>query len=148
MANQTRQLFELLTAAGAEVELLPTNPPYRPAWVGKVSFLRAVIRLLTYIPALWFACGRNKVIHVMANSGWSWHLFAAPAVLIARLRGLRVVVNYRGGGAETFLAGHILTIKPVLSRAHFLAVPSGFLKEVFIRYGFKPFVVPNIVDLS
>ena len=32
MANQTRQLGELLSAAGAELTLVPTNPAYRPAW--------------------------------------------------------------------------------------------------------------------
>jgi hypothetical protein len=39
----------------------------------------------------------------MANSGWSWHLFAAPAIWLARLRGVPVLVNYRGGDAERFL---------------------------------------------
>jgi hypothetical protein len=44
-------------------------------------------------------------MHVMANSGWSWHLFAAPAVWIAAALGVPVVVNYRGGEAEPSLRG-------------------------------------------
>ena len=42
------------------------------------------------------------VVHIMANSGWSWHLFAAPAIMIARLYNRPVVINYRGGYAQDF----------------------------------------------
>ncbi|HET9645641.1 MAG TPA: glycosyltransferase, partial [Burkholderiaceae bacterium] len=99
MANQTRQLAELLEREGASVLLVQTNAPYRPAIVGRVPVIRAAFRLLPYIASLWRAAGRSDVLHVMANSGWSWHLFAAPAIWIARLRGIPAVVNYRGGEA-------------------------------------------------
>ena len=46
MANQTRQLAELLRQEGASVELVQVNAPYRPAWIGRVQGLRAVARLL------------------------------------------------------------------------------------------------------
>ena len=104
MANQTRQLAELLDGRQAQVQLVQTNAPYRPAWVGKVPLARAVFRLLPYLLQLWRASGSSDVLHIMANSGWSWHLFAAPAIWVARLRHTPVVVNYRGGEAEGFLA--------------------------------------------
>ena len=104
MANQCKQLVGLLQAEGVQVELVRTNAPYKPAFVGKVPVLRAFARLLPYLLALWRASGRTDVMHVLANSGWSWHLFSAPAIWIARLRGTPVVVNYRGGEAEPFFA--------------------------------------------
>ena len=80
MANQTRQLAELLRAEGAQVEVVQVNAPYRPAWAERLKGVRALFRLLPYLLHLWRGCGRADVVHVMANSGWSWHLFAAPAV--------------------------------------------------------------------
>ena len=148
MANQTRQLSELLRAAGAQVELVQTNAPYQPAWAGRVPVLRAAFRLLPYAAGLWRAAGRADVCHVMANSGWSWHLFAAPAIWIARARGVPVIVNYRGGEAATFLQRSQALVRWSMKRCAALAVPSGFLAEVFQRFGIASQVVPNIVDLQ
>ena len=97
MANQCKQLLGLMEGEGARVELVRTNAPYSPAFVGRIPVVRAFARLLPYLFGLWRAAGRNDVMHVLANSGWSWHLFAAPAIWIARLRGTPVIVNYRGG---------------------------------------------------
>ncbi len=148
MANQTRQLAELLRAAGARVELVQSNAPYRPAWVGRVPVLRALFRLLPYLWALWRTAGSSELFHVMANSGWSWHLFAAPAIRIAAFRGVPVVVNYRGGEASAFLAKSHRSVRATLSAASVLAVPSGFLRAVFAQHGIDSEVVPNIVDLD
>jgi glycosyltransferase involved in cell wall biosynthesis len=82
----------------------------------------------------------------MANSGWSWHLFAAPAIWIARARRTPVVVNYRGGGARRFLEAQHKWVLPSLRRADVLAVPSGFLREVFDQFGVSAQIVPNAVD--
>lgn len=148
MANQTRQLAELLRGEGAEVELVQTNAAYRPAWAGRVPVLRALFRLLPYLWALWRAAGRSDLLHLMANSGWSWHLFAAPALCIGRLRGRPVLVNYRGGEADGFLQRSAAVVGLSLRRASALLVPSGFLEAVFAKHGFKAEVLPNIIDLA
>lgn len=146
MANQTRQLRELLLQAGADVALLPTNAPYRPSWVGRVPVLRALFRLAGYLVALWLHVGRAQVVHVMANSGWSWHLFAAPALWVSWLRRVPVVVNYRGGEAGEFLARSAGLVRLSMRRAARLVVPSGFLEAVFRGHAMASEVVPNIID--
>lgn len=149
MANQTQQLAELLRSAGAEVELVQTNAPYRPAWIGRVPMLRALFRLLPYGRNLWRVAGRSKLFHVMANSGWSWHLFAMPAIRIAAWRRVPVIVNYRGGEAASFLARSHASVRRTLARGVTrLVVPSGFLQAVFAKYDIEAQVVPNIVDLE
>lgn len=148
MAMQTRQLAELLNGGGAVVTLVGTNLPYRPAWVARWPGLRALFRLLPYLAALWRAAGRSDLFHVMANSGWSWHLFAAPAIWIAWLRGVPVLVNYRGGEAAEFLRRSHRLVRFSMRRATCLVVPSGFLQEVFIGHGMACDVLPNIVDLA
>lgn len=148
MANQTVQLAALLQAEGIEVDTVQVNAPHAPAWVARRKGLRALFRLPPYLLRLWRAAGRADLFHVMANSGWSWHLFAAPAILIARLRGRKVVVNYRGGEADEFLRRSSRWVGLSLRRAHALIVPSGYLAAVFRDYGFHAEVVPNIVDLA
>lgn len=148
MANQTRQLAELLAAEGARVALVQVNAPYRPAWVGRVRGLRAGFRLAPYLVRLWRAAGAADLFHVMANSGWAWHLFAAPAIRVAAWRGVPVVVNYRGGEAAAFLRGSARAVRATLARAAALAVPSGFLQRVFAEHGIASRVLPNVVDLE
>jgi glycosyltransferase involved in cell wall biosynthesis len=148
MANQTVQLARLLQQDSITVELVRNNAPYRPAWVARLWGVRALVRLLPYVAALWRCAGRSDVLHVMANSGLAWFVFAAPALAVAALRGTPVVVNYRGGAAEPFLARHAARVRRLIERAGaVLVVPSGFLQQVFARHGMQAEVVPNVVDL-
>ncbi|MBI1398198.1 MAG: glycosyltransferase [Betaproteobacteria bacterium] len=148
MANLTAQLQELLRREGADVRVVQTNAPYRPHWVGGVRGVRALFRLVPYVLSLIRTSRSVDIVHVMANSGWSWYLFATPAVWIASLSGTPVVVNYHGGDAERFLARSARRIVPTMRRATLLTVPSGFLRSVFSRYGLDSTVVPNVIDLS
>ena len=83
MAMQTRQLGELLAGEGVDVEMLATNAPYKPSWIEHFPVVRAAFRLLPYLYRSWRLAGRVDVIHMMANSGWSWQLFCAPVVWVA-----------------------------------------------------------------
>lgn len=148
MANQTRQFKRLLENEGHTVRLLSTNAPYRPAWVASLRGLRAVFRLLPYTGQLLSAAKHCDLVHVMANSGWAWHLLAAPAVLIAYARGTPVVVNYRGGLAREFLARRGHFVKWTLSRADALVVPSRFLQGIFSEHGMLAQIIPNVVDVD
>lgn len=148
MANQARQLAALLRDEGVPVEFVQVNAPYRPRWVCRIPVLRALARLVPYLFTLRRAAARNDVAHILANSGWSWHLFAMPAILISRWRGLGVIVNYRGGKASEFLSRQQHLVLPVLRRANVVAVPSAFLSDVFRPYGLEVSIVPNIIDVK
>ena len=148
MANQTRQLAQLLVAEGCAVTTVQVNPAYRPAWIAQIRGVRALFRLMPYVWQLRSALRDAELVHVMANSGWAWHLFAAPAIWMASRRKIPVVVNYRGGDADAFFARSIARVRPALARASAIVVPSGFLRAVFEKYGFKAGIVPNIVNLD
>lgn len=148
MANQTKQLIGLLQQQGCAVELVQVNAPYRPQWIEKVQGLRALFRLVPHLLRLWKMAGRVQVIHIMANSGWAWHLFAAPAIWIGYAHRTPVVVNYRGGEAGTFLAEQAGIIRWSIKRAALVVVPSGFLERVFAEHGIATTIVQNIINLE
>lgn len=148
MAMQTEQLARLLREEGLQVTQVATNAPYRPAWVEYVPGLRALCRLFPYLWAVWRLAGKADVIHLMANSGWSWQLFAAPVLWLAPLRRCPVIVNYRGGEAGSYFERAWRRVKPSLRRATLVVVPSGYLQAVFSEFGQATRVIPNIVDLN
>jgi glycosyltransferase involved in cell wall biosynthesis len=88
-----------------------------------------------------------EIVHLMANSGWAWHFFSAPAIWVARWRGRPVIVNYRGGRADAFLERQMALVRPTISKARAIVVPSEFLAQVFGKRGISTTIVPNIVDL-
>lgn len=148
MANQCEQLVRLLRAEGVDVELVRNNLPCRPLWLERIPVARACFRLVLYLLRLWQAVGRADVMHVLANSGWAWHLFATPAVVIARLRSIAVIINYRGGNADEFFASAPVHVLKMLAGVSLRVTPSVFLQKVFAKYGLLAEVIPNIIDLS
>jgi glycosyltransferase involved in cell wall biosynthesis len=148
MANQTRQLARLLEQEGVHVEIVQANAPYRPPWIGSLRGVRALFRLVPFLLRLWGAAGRVQLFHVMANSGWAWFLYAAPAVSVAKLRRVPVLVNYRGGDAAAFFKRWFFWVGPTMRMADQRVVPSGYLQQVFQGFGLSTAMVPNIIDLS
>ncbi len=146
MARQTIQQQSLLEAAGVPVVLIPTNADYRPAFIGKLPVVRAVFRLVQYLIVLLIHLPKVDVVHLMSNSGWSWHLFSTPALIIARLFNVPVVVNYRGGEADAFFSRQWSWVKPFITLSRDLVVPSHYLVNVFKDYGLSAKVIPNTLD--
>ena len=147
MANQTAQLAALLRADGAQVQLLAVNGPALPPWLGRVRYLRAALRLPIHLWRLWRAANTVDLFHIMANSGWSWHLQAAPALWIASMQGKPALLNYRGGEAAAFLARWPRLVSMSLRRASAIVVPSAYLAGVFEAHGHTAHIVPNVLDL-
>lgn len=148
MANQAQQLEQLLQQNGAQVRFVRVNEPYKPNWIADIKGVRSVFRLLPYLCQLWRQIRRADVVHLLANSGWSWHLFAAPAIWIGWLLKKPVVINYRGGEAETFFERSWRWVLPTLSKSRHVIVPSAFLQRVFARRGMPSEIVPNILDIQ
>ncbi|WP_448547399.1 glycosyltransferase family 4 protein [Thalassotalea fusca] len=146
MANQTRKLGEFLRSENVEVNIVQVNASYRPKWIGKIPVVRAFARLISYILVLRAELSKSDVIHIMANSGWSWHLFATPAIVIGRSLKKPVIVNYRGGYARAFFEKSWRSVNWSLKKVQGIVVPSPFLEEVFADFGYQAAIVPNVLD--
>jgi glycosyltransferase involved in cell wall biosynthesis len=146
MANQTKKLAEFLRSENIIVDVIRTNPDYKPSFVGKIPILRALFRLISYKITLLRRLKNTDIIHIMANSGWSWHLFAAPAIIFGRLYNKPVIVNYRGGYAEDFFSKSWFWVNLTLKKSQAIIVPSVFLQDVFSHFGTESSVIPNVLD--
>jgi L-malate glycosyltransferase len=135
----------------AEVEawLVPVNPAFPPPFrfAHSVKYLRTFVNELIYIPRLVAQLRRADVVHVFSASYFSFLLAPLPAVLVARLLGRPVVLNYRSGEAPDHLARSRVARWALRSVARNV-VPSRFLVEVFGEFGIEASVIPNVVDTN
>ena len=153
LGGQAVQADRLLRAWQGDPEvharLVPVNPippgPFGRAV--KVKYLRTVATQLTYWPLLVRELRHVDVVHVFSASYFSFLLAPLPAVLIARLLGKPVVMNYRSGEAPDHLRRSAIA-RTVLRHVDKNAVPSRFLHDVFAGFGIRSEIIPNIVDVD
>ncbi len=148
MANQAKQLFELLRKDNIRVEFIRNNAPYQPAAIEKIKGIRAIFRIFPFFLKVWGLAKTVDVIHVFSNSGWAWQLFSAPVVWIGWINKIPVIINYRGGEAKQYLDKSIHWVRPTLNRAATLIVPSAYLQKIFSEFDFKTEIIPNIINLD
>lgn len=129
--------------------LVPINPlPPAPfGWTVRVKYLRTLATQLFYWPLLLKALRKADVVHVFSASYFSFLLAPLPAVLVAKLLGKPVVMNYRSGEAPDHLRRSAIA-RATLRRVDRNAVPSRFLQEVFDTFGIHAEIIPNIVDVE
>jgi glycosyltransferase involved in cell wall biosynthesis len=144
-----RLLRSWLNDPDVEAWLVPINPvpPALLRHATRVKYVRTLVTQLTYWPLLLREVRRADVVHVFSASYFSFLLAPLPAVLMARLCGKPVLINYRSGEAPDHLARSRLA-RAVLARTDLNVVPSCFLQDVFARFGLGARVVHNIVDLG
>jgi glycosyltransferase involved in cell wall biosynthesis len=133
----------------AETIFVAIDPPL-PNWIGrarKIRGLRTLLREPLYFIDLWRALAHVDIAHIFASSYWSFLIAAAPAWLIAKLRGARTLLNYHSGDARDHLT-RFRSAPFVMSRVDELVVPTRYLTDVLGEFGLRAVVVPNLVDLA
>jgi glycosyltransferase involved in cell wall biosynthesis len=151
LGGQAVQAQRLLDAWNNDTDidawLVPVNPR-GPRWLQpamRVKYLRTVLTQLMYLPLLVRELRRADVVHVFSASYTSFLLAPLPAVMIARLLGRPVLMNYRSGEAPDHLRRSAIA-RRVLRSVDANVVPSTFLEDVFAGYGITSHVIPNIID--
>lgn len=129
--------------------LVPINP-IPPGFLRRaieIKYVRTIATQLTYWPLLLRELPRADVVHVFSASYFSFLLAPLPAVLIAKLLGKPVVMNYRSGEAPDHLHRSAIA-RRTLRWVERNVVPSRFLEAVFNGFGTQAQVIPNIVDVD
>jgi len=143
-----RRLLDRLEAEPSlAMGFLPINPvlPGPLRYLQRIKYVRTVVTSIAYVASLLFRVPRYDVLHVFSASYWSFLLAPAPAILIGRLFGKRVVLNYHSGEAEDHLT-RFRTAIPLLRLADVLVVPSEYLVDVFRKFDLQSHAIYNFVD--
>ncbi|HVF89192.1 MAG TPA: glycosyltransferase family 4 protein [Blastocatellia bacterium] len=154
IGGQSVQALRLLEGLrgepGVEAELLPINPrlPGPLRFLQRIKYVRTVVTSIAYIALLLARLPRFDVVHVFSASYLSFLLAPTPAILIARMYGKPVLLNYHSGEAEDHLRRWSRTAIPTMKLAHRLIVQSAYLVEVFGRFGLRAEAIFNTVDFS
>jgi glycosyltransferase involved in cell wall biosynthesis len=140
---------ELLKTPGLEVGFLPMNPrlPGPLGLLQRVKYVRTVVTSVGYWILLLSRVWRFDVVHAFSPSYWAFLLGPVPAILVARAFGRGALLNYHSGEAEDHLRNW-RTAVPLSRLAHRIVVPSGYLQEVFARFGLPAEAIHNFVDAS
>ncbi|HZG52593.1 MAG TPA: glycosyltransferase family 4 protein [Pyrinomonadaceae bacterium] len=152
LGGQAVQAARLLARFEAEpsleVSFLPINPRL-PGLLGRlqgVKYARTVLTSIAYIASLLRRVRRADVIHVFSASYTSFVIAPTPAILVAKLYGKKIVLNYRSGEAEDHLTRWRRTALPTIRLVDEVAVPSGYLVDVFARFGLHARSIYNFVE--
>ena len=150
MALQARLLEQLLRQDGTPVELLGHNQPFeRFRLLDGVPGVRTVLRMALFMVRFCRKSRRADVVHILSASWLNYFLVVCPAIVLGRLMGKRVILNYRAGDAESFFHYCGWLAGPFIRMAHLTTAPSGFLAEVIQRrIGVPVTIVPNILNFS
>ena len=152
LGGQAVQAQRLLDAWSNDPEidawLVPVNPaPPAVTPLLKIKYLRTVMTQLMYWPLLVRELRRADVVHVFSAAYSSFLLAPLPAILIARMLGRPVLLNYRSGEAPDHLK-RSATARDAIARVDRSIVPSRFLVDVFASFGLDAAAIPNVVDLE
>jgi L-malate glycosyltransferase len=142
-----RLIDKLKQESSLDVAFIPHNPrlPLLLRWLQKIKYVRTVVTLLLYIGLLVARAWRYDVIHIFSASYYSYLLTALPAMLVGKLYGKRTILNYHSGEAEDHLRNW-RTAVPTIRWADVVIVPSGYLVEVFARFGLQARAIFNLID--
>ena len=112
-----------------------------------IKYLRTILTSLVYWATLALQIPNHDIIHISSAAHFSFFVAPTPAILLGRLFGKKVVLNYHSGKAEHHLRRWSRTAIPIIRMADELVVPSRYLVEVFHRFGLQAHRVTNVVDL-
>ncbi|MBD0372880.1 MAG: glycosyltransferase family 4 protein [Pyrinomonadaceae bacterium] len=143
-----RLLSRLRAEPSLEIDFLPVNPRL-PGALGKLQDIKYVRTLLTsaqYFATLLARVRHYDVIHIFSASYFSFLLAPTPAILVSRLYGKRTLLNYRSGEAEDHLTRWRRTALPTMRKVDAIIAPSGYLVDVFKRFGLSARSIFNIVE--
>src|SRR6476620_8076806 len=142
-----RLVAELSQDPSVSIDFMPIAPVFRGPFrvLQSIRYLRTILTFLSYMPLVFWNVPRYDILHIFSASYWSSALWSMPPLLVGKLLGKKVVLNYRSGEAEDHLTRWRLAA-PTIRLADVIVSPSGYLVDVFARFGLKARSIFNIID--
>ena len=132
-----------------EAWIVPIDPVPRAPFdrLLRIKYLRTLVTQLCYWPLLVRELRRADVVHAFSASYTSFLLAPLPAVIVARLLGKPVILNYHSGEAPDHLRRSRIARFVMRRVVDANLVPSAFLRDVLLSFGIDADVVPNTIDV-
>ena len=145
-----RLLRRLQQELSIEVGFLPINPRLPGAFrkFQSIKYLRTIATSLMYWALLLTKVRKFDVIHVFSASYFSFLLAPTPAILVGKLFGKKIVLNYHSGEASDHLQRWRRTAIPTIRLVDEVAVPSDYLVRVFKSFNLSAKAIYNLVDVD
>lgn len=153
LGGQSVQATRLLAALRKEPSLEVCFQPIDPTLSGplqflrKLRFVRTVANWLVYFGMLLGRVWRYDIVHTFSAGYSSYTLWTLPALAAAKLYRKKIILNYRDGQAEDHLRNWRSAI-PTVRMFDAVVSPSGFLVDVFAKFGLKIQTISNILDMK
>ncbi|HJZ74986.1 MAG TPA: glycosyltransferase family 4 protein [Vicinamibacterales bacterium] len=153
LGGQAVQATRLLSAISKDpsvtIDFQPLDPqlPAALGFVKHMKFVRTVVTWLEYVGILLLRARHYDILHVFTAAYTSYMLWTIPALAVAKFYGKSIVVNYRDGQAEDHLRNW-RTALPTIRRMDAIISPSGFLVDVFAKFGVRIQSISNILDVG
>ena len=136
MAHQANILARYLEGEGISVERIRTNTLMNIPLFRDFGTLRQFAKIRD----------RIDVINLHTCCYLSYFGSVAPVIWWAKRRGIKVIVTYKGGSArEVFERTGEFGLR-WLRMADVVTVPSGFLRDIFRRFGIEARIVHNLYE--
>lgn len=150
-AVQAQRLLERLrTVPSLDVDFLPVNPrlpgPLRA--LQGVKYVRTATTSAAYGGSLLARLRHYDVVHAFSASYWSYLLAPLPALVVAKAYGRATVLNYRSGEADDHLRRSRVAVRTIRRYVDAVVVPSGYLVDVFGRFGLPAQSIANFVEVE
>jgi len=135
---------------GVDVFLVPINPrlPGPLAALQRIKYVRTLVTSVAYVWNLTRALPAADVLHIFSASYLSFVLAPTPALVLSRILGKPTILNYHSGEAQDHLQRWKTTAIPTLRLATRIVVPSGYLVDVFRRFGLSASAIWNVVEVD
>src|SRR3569832_1527066 len=145
-----RLIRHLQNEPSLEVGFLPINPrlPGILRKLQSIKYVRTITTSILYILNLLREVRKYDVIHIFSASYLSFLIAPTPAILVSKLYGKKILLNYHSGEAEDHLQRWPRSTRSMFKLVDTIVVPSEYLFRVFAKFGFETVVIFNIIDLD
>jgi glycosyltransferase involved in cell wall biosynthesis len=113
----------------------------------RIKYVRTLVTQLWYWPLLFRELRKADVVHAFSASYTSFLLAPLPAVIVAKMLGKPVILNYHSGEAPDHLRRSAIARFVMRNVVDANIVPSTFLRDVLFSFDIDADVVCNTVDL-
>jgi len=113
-----------------------------------IKYVRTITTSILYFATLLNEIRKYDVIHVFSASYLSFFIAPTPAILVSKLYGKKVLLNYHSGEAEDHLTRWRRSTIPIIKLVDQVTVPSDYLVRVFAKFGISAQAVFNFLELD